>query len=208
MTISDNWDDADRTANPARGVEFVFNNSAYVTVGDKSPISGQVIIIDRAEGWRFLKAGCQPEWIMRRLGEPKPEQPICPEETWPVSSYSGEPECPWKYTLYIQGLKVGTGEAVTFATSTIGGRVAVDELTDQIQSMRRLGRAGALPIIELCTKMMPTKKFGNRPRPWFKIVGWKFPQRAAEPLKQVETLNSADAVGEPDANVFDDSVNF
>ena len=33
-------------------------------------------------------------------------------------------------------------------------------------------RPGAMPVIELQSVQMPTK-FGKKPRPFFKIVGWR-----------------------------------
>jgi hypothetical protein len=189
VAVRDSWDVADATQNPARGQTFVFNNGDFLTIGDKRKVTGHYVVIDQLEGWQFLKKGCHAEWIMRRPGEPRPPMPACPEETWPVSSYTDAPECPWKYTYFLRMLNVDDGTTMTFATSTAGGRVAVQELGDQVRSMRGLGadNAGALPIVELDGREMPTRRFGKRPRPWFRIAGWKLPNA-------------------PIANVFNDEV--
>jgi hypothetical protein len=44
-------------------------------------------------------------------------------------------------------------------------------------------RPGAMPVIELDTVQMPTKDWGTRPRPSFKIVNWK--SRDIKPPPQI-----------------------
>ena len=65
-----------------------------------------------------------------------------------------------------------TGELLTFWSSTVGGRVATSELSDQISFMRRY-RPRAIPVVELQSRDMPTSFGGSKPRPHFKIHGWK-----------------------------------
>jgi hypothetical protein len=90
---------------------------------------------------------------------------------WPLNLNS-KPEHPWKLTRYLYLLDTATGEFSTFWTDTIGGRVAVDELNDQVESMRQL-RPGAHPVVQLRSVPMPTSHGGTKPRPHFKIAGWK-----------------------------------
>ena len=68
-------------------------------------------------------------------------------------------------------IDVNTGAIYTFSTASIGGRIACQQLADQVALMRGL-RANAVAEVALQTTEMKTK-FGNRPRPSFKVVGWK-----------------------------------
>jgi hypothetical protein len=69
-------------------------------------------------------------------------------------------------------IDVETGEVSTFSTNTVGGDIAVGELADQVAFMRRV-RPDAIPVIALESKDMPTKFGGTKPRPYFKILGWR-----------------------------------
>jgi hypothetical protein len=68
-------------------------------------------------------------------------------------------------------MDIDSGETLTFSSSTSGGKVAINDLTQQIKSMRSMKR-GAMPIVELSSVQMSTK-FGKKPRPFFKIIGWR-----------------------------------
>ena len=65
---------------------------------------------------------------------------------------------------------MAAGEISTFLSSTTGGRIAVDELRDQIAFMRR-ARPDAIPIVALRSKDMPTQYGSTKPGPHFKILG-------------------------------------
>jgi hypothetical protein len=69
-------------------------------------------------------------------------------------------------------LDAATGEIMTFWTNRIGGNIAVGQLSDQVAFMRRV-RPGAVPVIALEAKDMPTQFGGTKPRPHFKVLGWK-----------------------------------
>jgi hypothetical protein len=59
----------------------------------------------------------------------------------------------------------------TYATSTIGGGIAVNELVDRILWLRRLRGNAVYPLVRLTSKPMRTKH-GPRRRPHFEIVEW------------------------------------
>jgi hypothetical protein len=63
-----------------------------------------------------------------------------------------------------------TQECLTYSTTTWGGRMAINELSDQIASMRIL-HPRAVPLVELSSTPW-TNKFGTRPRPFFRLCGW------------------------------------
>jgi hypothetical protein len=171
-TQVDNWDSAGDELSPVRGNSLKFDGGAFFIGREKTLLkeTKQFIVVDRGEGWLFLKKGCAAEYIMRAPGAPRPAQPNVPEREWPTD-LSGKPSHPWKWTLYIYLMTVESGETFTFSSSTTGGRIGVDELTQQIQIMRRM-KPGAVPIIELESKQMKTG-YGSKPRPHFAIKGWR-----------------------------------
>jgi hypothetical protein len=73
-----------------------------------------------------------------------------------------------------------SGEFITFWTNTIGGDIAIGQLSDQVAEMRRL-QPGAMPVVELQSKPMPTQYGGTTPRPHFQLLHWKMRNVAAAP---------------------------
>ena len=61
---------------------------------------------------------------------------------------------------------------VTFWTNTVGGHIAVKDLSEQVALMRRM-KPNAMPIVALESIDMPTSYGGTKPRPHFKICGWR-----------------------------------
>jgi hypothetical protein len=174
LTVADGFDAAeqDRTESLIRGVDTRFKDGDFCNFTDKIDVEGRgFAVFDLVAGWQKLEKDCSPEYSTQRTGEPKPPQPHVEKADWPLN-LNGQPEHPWKWTRYLYLLDVATGEISTFSSSTVGGRVAIDELRDQIAFMRRV-RPDAIPIVALQSKDMPTSFGGTKPRPHFKILGWK-----------------------------------
>jgi hypothetical protein len=182
----DSFDYDDPSASPIRGGNAKFDAGAYFVGKEKTLLAPerQFIALDKSAGWVFLKAGCPAEYVMQSPGQPKPERPDCGEEAdWPLD-LNKQPSCPWKWTLFLYLMDADTGETITFSSNTSGGKIAIDELTQQIKSMRSM-RPGAMPVIELQSVPMPTK-FGKKPRPFFKITSWRNRTVAVEEPPQLE----------------------
>jgi hypothetical protein len=201
----DSWDSAGDEISPVRGPNIKFDAGAYFTGKEKTPIEDdkKFIVVDRAEGWQFLKKDCPAEWAMRKTGEPKPEQPIADPSTWPIG-LDGKPQHPWRYTLFIYLIDATTGESLTFSSNTTGGRIAIDELTSQIKYMRNM-QPGSVPIVTLESRQMTTK-FGRKPRPFFKIAGWKMRDRGDD--EQPKMLAAGNGDGTKETNAYDDEIPF
>jgi hypothetical protein len=202
VAVVDDFDRDDPTTSPIRGPNVKFDGNGYAAGREKTSIRNdrRFIVLDKASGWQFLKKDCPAEWVMWSPGAPKPEQPECPEETWPMG-LDGKPSCPWKWTRFLYLIDADTGESMTFSSSTSGGKIAIGDLTQQIKSMR-LMKPGAMPVIELHSVQMPTK-FGKKPRPFFKIMGWRLRGNDDE---QRQISNESDFA---EVNEFiDDSVPF
>lgn len=211
LTPTDNWDVAGDELSPMRGPSIRFDNGAFYTGREKTKETlidaGQkFVVLDRAEGWQFLKKDCPAEYLLRKPGEDKPAQPFVDECEW-RKNLNGEPEHPWRWTFFIYLLNVANGEALTFSTNTNGGRIAVGDLTDQIRMMRRR-KPGAVPIIELQSRQMKTK-YGSKPRPHFQIKGWRLIGDDQPGMRDEQPMMTAtDDNGVAEVNGYDDNIPF
>jgi hypothetical protein len=168
----DGFTDTDPSGSPLRGTTIRFKDGDYVSFSDKIETEGRTFAAyDLRSGWQKLERDVSPEYCMRKPGEPKPSQPHVDKADWPLN-LNGQPENPWRWTFYLYLLDIASGEALTFWTNTIGGRIAIGALTDQVSLMRR-HRANAIPVISLESCDMPTQYGGTKPRPHFGIRGWK-----------------------------------
>jgi hypothetical protein len=174
INIVDGFDanQQDPTASPIRGLNMRFKDGKYLAFGDEIDVRGKsFVVLDRLEGWQKLTKDCPPEYLMRKTGEVRPPRPHVDESEWPLN-LNGVPEHPWKYTRYLYQLDAATGEISTFWTNTTGGRIAIDQLGEQVTLMRQ-ARPDALPVVGLESRDMPTSYGGTKPRPHFQILGYK-----------------------------------
>lgn len=133
----------------------------------------------------FVAVGCITAWVhwvdgnaiehrVTEEGQIHPDREDMPdrdESLWPPSRFTDGPEDPWHDTRYLRLMNPQTGADFTFVTDTHGGRKAVAELKASILNVWA-AHPGALPIVQLGDAMMPSKRYGPRPRPDFRIVGW------------------------------------
>jgi hypothetical protein len=173
LSIIDGFDEGhDPTASPLRGTSIRFKDGDYLAFSDPIDVRDRsFVVLDRFEGCQKLAKDCPPEYLMRVRGEPRPPRPHVDESDWPPN-LNGTPEHPWKLTLYLYLLDVDTGEISTFWTNTVGGKVAIGQLADQVAFMRQ-ARPDALPVVALESRDMPTQFGGTKPRPHFRILGYK-----------------------------------
>jgi hypothetical protein len=200
----DAFDHDDPTESPIRGGNIKFDAGAYFTGKEKTRVettNRRFVVLDKCEGWVFLKKGCQPEYVMWTPGTPKPEIPECGDEcTWPLG-LDGKPSRPWKWNFFVYVIDAESGETLTFSSNTVGGKIAVRDLTQQIRSMRSM-KPGSMPVVELQSAMMATD-WGKKPRPHFKITGWRM-RDTENPAPATQIGYQSDDVVE--VNEFDDSV--
>jgi hypothetical protein len=93
------------------------------------------------------------------------------ESQW--ESDDGEPRDPWMFQHLLPFENLESGEVVIFATGSIGGKIATEKLVKAYAYRVKRKQSRALPIVSLSEKDMPTKKYGNVPRPHFEIEGWE-----------------------------------
>jgi hypothetical protein len=120
-----------------------------------------------------------------------------PKEEWEID-LNGQPRPPYQHTSILYLLNPTTMEKFTYATSTVGGRIAVSELKDSVVFMRRYRGESTLAVVELSSKPMRTR-FGERPRPFFRILEWRASSggTAALPVALPKQLAAAPAVTAP-----------
>src|SRR5262245_28034048 len=68
-----------------------------------------------------------------------------PENKWEAGP-DGKPRAPWQLQNVVYLLNPKTAERFTFASGTIGARVAIDKLRDQVVFMRQLRGANVVPV--------------------------------------------------------------
>jgi len=123
----------------------------------------------------IMKAGPRPpdreqldELARDDTGAPLPNDK---QPSW-EPGLDGRPADPWVYQ-YLLPLETDDGEIVVFATASIGGKRSVSDLC-RLWGRRydRTGGTCGMPIIAIGVGNMPSKRFGNIPKPIFNIKGW------------------------------------
>jgi hypothetical protein len=151
------------------------NDSTWVTRDDDElPSDLELVAVDVARVVQKWEDGSPVETIPLEPGQKFPDVDAMnaeiPQDQWGEGP-DGKPRGPWQaqHILYLVDLK--TMDKYTFATGTVGGRIAVGDLRDKLVWMRRVRGPAVYPIVTLADKFMNTK-FGGRQRPHFQIVRW------------------------------------
>lgn len=122
------------------------------------------------------------------------------ESKWPFLPGTQQRSDPWVYQ-YILPMESQDGEfQALFVTSSMGGRRAVADLCKSYSRRVTRTHVSAQPIIKLENAVMPTKAWGDVPRPLFTIVGWD------ENVEGIRTVKAPDSL--KDENPFDDQIPF
>jgi hypothetical protein len=206
LTIVDGFDDnADATSSPLRGIAFRFKDGEYFAYSEPFETEGRTFaVIDKSDGWQKLAEGVPPEYLMRQPGQVRPPRPEVPEKDWPLD-FNGNPAHPWVLTRYLYLLDTATGEVSTFWSNTTGGRVAFDELSQQVK-VTRSAQPDAIPVIALESTMMPTRYGSKKPRPYFRIAGYKLRGNIGAQLLTDETTPLVESPKLSIAEEMNDSV--
>jgi hypothetical protein len=121
------------------------------------------------------------------------------ERTW-EKGINDKPADPW-VLQYLLPLEDESGEVQIFVTSSFGGKRAVSDLCMAWGRRAAKGDNGQ-PIVLIHSVKMPTKKFGDVPRPYFKVVGW---DSASPEQREVTPPETGSAGSKQD---FDDEIPF
>lgn len=106
---------------------------------------------------------------------------------WPMGP-NGQPSDPWVYQYLLPMENAETGDVCIFVTSSIGGKRGVADLCKAYS--RRVARTGRSeqPLIKLAMAVMPTRMYGDVPRPMFEVVGWT--GDATEGIRDIKTVDT------------------
>jgi hypothetical protein len=208
------WDDtvegAERSdsAGIIQGTLVKFSNEAKWVTRDGDEISPdlELVAVDVARVVQKWEDGKPIETIILQPNQPFPDlqemNDKVPREDW-LEGPDGHPRGPWQAQHILYLVDLNTMDRFTFATGTVGGRIAVGDLRDKLVWMRRLRGGNVFAVVTLDSVFMKTR-FGGRPRPAFKIVRWAaFGENGAAALPAPEPTT----VSEPTiAEDFDDAI--
>jgi hypothetical protein len=82
------------------------------------------------------------------------------------------PQGPWQWATFVYLLDPQTAGRATYVGGSIGARIGVAELQNNVADMRALRGEACCPVVMLGLKPMKTKNFGVRQRPYFQPVRW------------------------------------
>ncbi len=164
------------------GKMLKFIDSRYtVDKTEPMPANTTLVAVGTITAWVHWENSKPIEHRITQPGQSHPyrdELPDQDEKKWPPG-LNDEPSDPWRDTRYLHLIDPHTGADYTFVTDSYGGRRAVGDLKSQISNVRSAHPA-AVPLVQLCSTTMKTR-FGQKPRPEFKIVGWRGKQEAPTP---------------------------
>ena len=168
----------EQTQDAASFVEAIvkFNNQAtWVTKdGAELPANLELVAVDIL---RVVQKWIDEQPVETIILEPGQKFPDLKEknEKTPQSEWKkgpdGQPCGPWQAQYIVYLLNPETMDKYSFPTGTIGGSIAVHDLVDKVQWMRRYRGAHVYPVVVLSDCFMHTH-FGGRQRPNFIIKRW------------------------------------
>jgi hypothetical protein len=177
---SDGFDDAggeaDRFIRVIQGSCLRFTNEGTWTDVNDEPVPPTLELVVNSirrviQKWvgqsptetRFLESG-------ERMPDIEQLNAACPKSEWGLD-FNKQPKGPWQAQHVVYLVDMGSMAKYSFPTATIGGGIAIGELKDSVQLMRRYRGAGVYPVVRLTARHMNTR-FGGRERPSFQILRW------------------------------------
>jgi hypothetical protein len=200
-------DDANRVI---QGQLLVFDaNNGRWLLNDKPPPSGMRLLVGGtvsvAQQWQGGRpvATVWPETVSSLVDVVEEGNESIPEAQW-EKDQSGSSKKPWSISHAVYLVDPSTAKKFTVAASTVGQKIAVELLADQIDTMCRLRGVNVLPEITLGIDSFPTRFGTRRPRPDYVVVGWR-----ALGSETVPALGRGRDVDPPTtAEVVDDEIPF
>ena len=159
-----------------RGTCVKFTNEAMWVASDDEelPAELELIVVDIGRVVQKWKSGQPIETIVLAPGAKFPDvnelNAAVPQTEWEEGP-DGKPRGPWQAQFVVYLLNGETMDRYTFPTGTTGGAIAVRDLVDRTNWMRRFRGPGVFPIVFLTDVFMRTR-FGGRQRPHFDIKRW------------------------------------
>jgi hypothetical protein len=191
--------------------EFLtFKKGTYYIGDDEVPLGTKFIAYAKSwvKVWIKFVEGEPPQRKVYRvaLGELPPEREELDDldqSDWPPG-LDNKPADPWVFQFLLPLENVDSGEVLIFKTQSFGGRKAVAKLCETWAKRASRDNNCGSPIVELAPDTIPSKKWGNVPAPYFKILNFEGDQPAAEP-DVLPPNNPKNSGGNED---FDDEIPF
>lgn len=169
-----------------------FKKGTYICDGEEVPLGTRMLAhtLSWTKAWIHFVDQKVVERKNYRIarGERAPERERLPDNDqskWPIG-INKLPADPWVYQYLLPMENPETGDVAIFVASSFGGRRAIADLctawSRRAAQIQKLGKVGGQPFVTLQTVLMPTKNFGDVPRPHFEIVSWDDPDELAEIL--------------------------
>ena len=151
------------------------NQSTYVTGGgDELPSTLELVAANVS---RIVQRWADGQPIETRVLEPGEKFPdleklnaSVPQSEWREGP-DGKLRGPWQAQYLVYLLNPDTAQRYTYTTGTIGGGIAVRDLVDRTNWMRKFRGEHVYAVVTLSDTFMPTR-FGGRHRPHFLIKRW------------------------------------
>jgi hypothetical protein len=132
----------------------------------------------------------KPDIITEKpLPDPESLNASIPQSEWELD-LNGKPRPPWAHAVGAYLVDPASGAIFTYANSTMGAHMAIDQLREATVVMRSLRGMRVTPLVKLTSRPFKTS-FGMRTRPFFEIVEWRKPPGedstlpASKPLPQL-----------------------
>jgi hypothetical protein len=170
----DGWNDVDTDDRVIRGALVKCVDGHWSTKDGTAPPK-QLLALATATVMQLWQDKMPVETIVKRPGQPWMDidelNAKVPKENWEIG-LDGEPRPPWQKQFIVYLLDPNSAAKFTFANGTIGARIAVTNLKDQVKWMRAMRGDHVVPLVELTNKPMKTKH-GQKLRPDFKVIEWR-----------------------------------
>lgn len=175
--LTDGWDDTDSADDRVIQGTLIKCVDGHWTNRDKNaiPAGTRLLALAAHQLLQHWHDGQPVETILKKPGEPLPDidelNAKIPQKQW-ETGLDGKPRPPWQKLCLVYLLDGTNAERFTFINSTVGARIAVENLKDQVKWMRAMRGADVFPVVELSSAPMKTK-MGTKIRPDFRVVGWR-----------------------------------
>jgi hypothetical protein len=122
---------------------------------------------------RMWKDDRPTDITIKPLPDPAELNAEIPTHEW-EEGIDGKPRPPWAHHVVVYLVNPETATKYVYTASTVGAHIAVEQLKENVITMRMLRGTRVMPLVELGAKPMKTKfKMGERPD--FRIVSWHLP---------------------------------
>jgi hypothetical protein len=140
---------------------------------DGLPMPSPQLVFSVDEVLRRWKANV-PDYIRDKpLPDVETLNGTIPRSEW-EKGLDGNPRAPWEHCVIAGFVDPATGKASQYTAPTRGAHIAVDELREQVITMRALRGIAVIPVVNLEDRPFKTN-WGMRKRPYLHIIGWKSP---------------------------------